>query len=249
VATIFVHDEQGRMVKKSQATVDGTFQGPDALAELVAMHLHRLGAAQARSITFAGDGGVWIWERIPAIIRLAGLVGVPIHEVLDCCHATHHIALALATLKLDEKKRWSLYRDYRTLLRNGHWRRVVEELSNLAKDESEDAQVWTEIAYLRKHGEADRLKYPTFRSMGVPLGSGAIESSIRRVVNLRLKGNAIYWREENAEAMMQVRAQVVTNRWDERMAALHRLHLKDRPTDWRWLPRDMSSHAESTTPG
>ena len=74
------------------------------------------------------------------------------------------------------------------------------------KDESEDAQVWTEIAYLRKHGEADRLKYPTFRSMGVPLGSGAIESSIRRVVNLRLKSNAIYWREENAEAMMQVRA-------------------------------------------
>jgi len=59
------------------------------------------------------------------------------------------------------------------------------------------------------------LKYPTFRSMGVPLGSGAIESSIRRVVNLRLKGNAIYWREENAEAMMQVRAQVVTNRWDD----------------------------------
>jgi len=34
--TIFVHDETGRMVKKSQATVDGTFLGPDALAELVA---------------------------------------------------------------------------------------------------------------------------------------------------------------------------------------------------------------------
>ena len=99
------------MVKKSQATVDGTFQGPDALAELVAMHLHRLGAA--RSITFR-DGGVWIWERIPAIIRLAGLVGVPIHEVLDCCHATHHIALALAALQLDDTKLWSLYRVPRT---------------------------------------------------------------------------------------------------------------------------------------
>jgi hypothetical protein len=45
--TIFVHDERGRMEKKSQALVDGTFQGPDAVAELVAMHLHRLGAAQA----------------------------------------------------------------------------------------------------------------------------------------------------------------------------------------------------------
>ena len=32
--------------------------------------------------------------------------------------------------------------------------------------------------------------------MGVPLGSGAIESTIRRVVNLRLKGNGIYWTED-----------------------------------------------------
>jgi hypothetical protein len=247
--TIFVHDERGRMVKKSQATVDGTFQGPDAVAELVAMHLHRLGAAQALSITFAGDGGVWIWERIPAIIRLARLEGVPIHEVLDCCHASHHIALALAALGLSEKERLPLYREHRTLLRNGQWRRVVEELSGLAEDEAKDAQVWTEIAYLRKHGEAGRLKYPTFRSLGVPLGSGAIESSIRRVVNLRLKGNAIYWREEGAEAMLQVRAQVVTGRWDERLAALHQLQLHDRRTDWRWVPQDMRPHAEPTTPG
>lgn len=246
--TIFVHDEHGRMVKQSQATMDGTFQGPDAVAELVAMHLHRLGAAQALSITFAADGGVWIWDRIPAIVRMAKLEGVPIHEVLDCCHAGHHIALALAALGLNDKERMPLYREHRTLLRNGQWRRVIEELSELAKDELDDSKVWTEITYLRKHGEAGRLKYPTFRSMGVPLGSGAIESSIRRVINLRLKGNSIYWREACAEAMLQVRAQVLTNRWDERLAALHQLQSHDGRTDWRWLPKDMSSRAESTTP-
>ena len=125
--TIFVHDEHGRMVKKSQATIDGTFRGPDAVAELVAMDLHRLGAAQALIGTFAADGVVWIWERIPAIVRLARLEGVPIHEVLDCCHAGHHIALALAALGISEKERQPLYREYRTLLRNGQWRRVVEE--------------------------------------------------------------------------------------------------------------------------
>jgi hypothetical protein len=64
------------------------------------------------------------------------------------------------------------------------------------------------------------------------LGSGAIESSIRRVVNLRLKGNSIYWREENAEAMLQIRAQVLTNRWDERLAALRQLQSHDGRTDW-----------------
>jgi hypothetical protein len=96
------------MVKHSQATVDGTFLGPDALAELVAMHLHRLGAARARSLTFVADGGVWIWERIATIVRLAKLEHVPRYEVLDCYHATHHVSLALAALKLDDELRLTL---------------------------------------------------------------------------------------------------------------------------------------------
>lgn len=246
--TIFVHDERGRMLKKSQATVDGTFLGPDALAELVAMHLHRLGAARARSLTFVADGGVWIWDRIAAIVRLAKLEGVPRYEVLDCYHATHHIALALAALRLDEETRRPLYRGYRTLLRNGHWRLVVEELTEVAAAEPADSKVWTELAYLRKHGEAGRLKYPTFRGLGLPLGSGAIESNIRRVVNLRLKGNSIYWREPRAEAMLQIRAQVLTHRWDQRMAELRQLMSHDRRTAWHWTPQDMSPHSELAIP-
>ena len=245
--TIFVHDENGRMVKKSRATVDGTFSGPDAVAELVAMHLHRLGAAQALSITFVADGGVWIWERVASIVRLAKLEGVPIHEVLDCCHAAHHISLAMAALGCDEKERMPLYREHRTLLRNGEWRRVVEELTDLAEDAPAESKVWTEIAYLQKHGEAGRLKYPTFRGLGLPLGSGAIESNIRRVVNLRLKGNAMYWREENAESMLQIRAQVLTNRWDERMNELRQLRSQDARITWMWTPQDMSSKVERTT--
>ena len=164
------------------------------------MHLHRLGAAQALSITFVADGGVWIWERIGAIVKLAKLTGVPIYEVLDCYRATHHISLALAALGMSDQFRMPLYREHRTLLRNGKWRQVVDELTALAEDAAEDSQVWTEIGYLQKHGEAGRLMYPTFRSKGLPLGSGAIESNIRRVVNLRLKGNATYWNEDNAEA-------------------------------------------------
>ena len=56
------------------------------------LHLHRLGAARAQSITFVADGGVWIWERIAAIVRLAKLDRVAIYEVLDCYHAAHHIS-------------------------------------------------------------------------------------------------------------------------------------------------------------
>ena len=242
--TIFVHDERGRMEKKSEVTVDGTFMGPDALAELIAMHLHRLGAAKALSITFVADGGVWIWDRLPTIVRLAQLKDVPIYEVLDCYHAAHHISLALAAMGLDEKRRMPVYREYRTWLRNGQWRRIVEELNECVAGDPTDSKVWTEINYLRKHGEAGRLKYPTFKSLGLPLGSGAIESNIRRVVNLRMKGNSIYWREDQGEAMLQVRAQVLTQRLDERMYALHPLKLRDGRTDWRWTPRAMSVKTE-----
>jgi hypothetical protein len=240
LATIYIHDETGRMVKGSQATIDGTFQGPDAMAELVAMHLHRLGAAGAASVTFVADGAPWIWDRIPTIVRLAGLENVTVHQVLDCCHAAHHISLALAAIGLNDQERMPLYREHRTRLRNGQWRRVVEELTGLADLNPDNEKIRTEIAYLTKHGEAGRLKYPTFRASGLPLGSGAIESSIRRVINLRLKGNGIFWYESNAEEMLQVRAQVITNRWDERMR-MKRQHLRyDGRCDWRWEPQTMS---------
>ena len=239
--TIFVHDEHGRMEKQSRAVVDGTFLGADATAELVAMHLHRLGAARAASITFGGDGAPWIWDRIPTIVRLAKLDGVPIHEILDCCHAAHHISLALAAMGQNERERMPLYREHRTLLRNGQWRRVVEELTGLAEMDAANEEVRTEIAYLRKHGEAGRLQYPTFRKLGLPLGSGAIESSIRRVINLRLKSNGMFWREEHAEEMLQVRAQVISKRWDDRVTRMRKHLCYDARTDWKWEPQAMSS--------
>jgi hypothetical protein len=241
LVTIFVHDDNGRMEKQSRAVVDGTFLGPDAVAELVAMHLHRLGAAQAASVTFAADGAPWIWDRLPTIVRLAKLDGVPTHEVLDCCHAAHHISLALAALGQNDRERMPLYREHRTLLRNGQWRRVVEELTGLAEMDPENEDVLTEIAYLSKHGEAGRLQYPTFRKFGLPLGSGAIESGIRRVINLRLKNNGMFWREKHAEEMLQVRAQVISKRWDERVEAMRQYLRRNGQIDWEWEPQAMSS--------
>ena len=121
---------------------------------------------------------------------------------------------------------------------------MVKELTDLAAGAAEDSKVWTEIGYLQKHGEAGRLKYPTFRGLGLPLGSGAIESTVRRVVNPRMKSNAMYWREQNAEAMLQIRAQILTDRWDERMKQVRRHLSRDGRRDWSWTPQDMSSKVE-----
>jgi hypothetical protein len=244
--TIFVHGEDGKMIKESKATIDGTLLGPDAIAEIVAMHLHRLGAARAKSVCFVADGAPWIWDRIGAIIRLAKLESVATYQILDCCHAVHHVSQALASLGLTQAERMPLYLEHRSLIRNGQWRRVVAELSELQQEESPIAELETEIAYLRRHGEAGRLSYVSFRSKGLPCGSGAIESGIRRVINLRLKSNAMFWKSDNAESMLQVRSQVVPDRWDSSMRELGEFRRTVASDGYAWEPRPMSCKAEDS---
>jgi hypothetical protein len=65
----------------------------------------------------------------------------------------------------------------------------------------------------------------------VPRGSGAIESTIRRVINLRLKGASVFWEAANAEAVIQLRAAVLSGRWEERLDRTREAMAKDRRTD------------------
>src|SRR5271170_8527701 len=73
----------------------------------------------------------------------------------------------------------------------------------------------------------------------LPLGSGAIESAIRRVINLRMKGNSIFWEEDNAEAMLQLRGLVLSRRWREVFAKITESIGNDRRLDWQWHSPDM----------
>lgn len=251
LVTIFEHDDQGKMVKESKCTVDVTMEGPDAIAEITAMHLFRLGAAEAESITFVADGAPWIWDRLDAIVKAAKIPdSVKIHQVLDNCHAVHHVSLALKAMGTSSQEHLPLYREQRSLLRNGQWRKVVEVLEDLSEGKTFAKVVQTEINYLRKHGEAGRLSYTHYRALGIPLGSGSVESSIRRVINLRLKSNAMYWRQANAESMMQLRALVITDRWDQRLREKRERACQEQLVDWTWVPAlysTNSTEAEITT--
>jgi hypothetical protein len=236
VVILFEVDKKGRMVRGSRPVIDGTLQGPDALIELVAFHLHRMGAAKANVVTFAADGAPWIWKRLDWIIAEVGLDPCRVVEVLDWCHAVHHVSVALASLSLAEDERKELYKRLRRLLKEGKSRDVIAELETLAVGQDKDSSVWREIRYLTKHSDAGRLRYNCFRCRGVPMGSGAIESTIRRVLNLRLKGSGIYWTEENAEAIFQLRAAVVSGRWEEILKHTRDAMARDRRTEWRWTP-------------
>ena len=170
------------------------------------------------------------------VIACVKLEPARVVEVLDWCHGVHHLGLALAALGLAADRRAEEYRRLRLLLKAGQSQAVIEDLEALAAGLDEDSAVWREIGYLTRHSEAGRLRYNCFRCRGVPLGSGAIESTIRRVINLRLKGTSIFWEEANAEAVIQLRAAVLSGRWEESLNHTREAMARDRRTDWRWEP-------------
>ena len=57
------------------------------------------------------------------------------------------------------------------------------------------------------------MNYGAVKRRKLPMGSGVIESTVRRVVNLRLKGASVYWKEPMAEAMLLLRCFYKANRW------------------------------------
>jgi hypothetical protein len=240
---LYLSDNQGRIVKGSRPWIDGTFAGPDHLMELLAFHLHRLGATLAKRVAFVADGAPWIWNRLEWVERRVGLDPKRIERILDCCHAVHHIGLALKVLDLEESQRDATYRTLRHQLRSGRSREVVAALTTLAAGQPADSEVWGEIDFLHRH--EPHLRYDWFKYRGHPRGSGAIESAIRRVINLRLKGNGIFWCEENAEGMLVLRAAALTKRWAETMERTRAAMASDRRRDWSWAAPDIVAELNS----
>src|SRR5206468_4274401 len=89
-----------------------------------------------------------------------------------------------------------------------------------------------------------QLRYDWFGYRGRPLGSGAAESATRRVINPRLKGDGIDWREENAKGMLVRRAAAVTGRWEETMERVQGAMARD----WQWEAPDIEAELNSGVP-
>jgi hypothetical protein len=243
---VFEMDEHGRQKKGTQPILDGTFQGPDEILEVLAMRLHQVGAAQANVVAFRTDGAPWIWERLEWVRQRVGLKKRQVSYGLDWCHAVHHVSLALETLA-PEGDRQRIFKKLRKWLKQGAWLKVLHDLIDrmVPAGLDETAPVWTEITYLERHGEAGHLDYATFRRRKLPVGSGAIESAIRRVINLRMKGNSMFWKEENAEGMLVLRGLVLSRRWKGEFAKITDSMARDRRLNWEWQSPDMAAQLKA----
>jgi hypothetical protein len=64
------------------------------------------------------------------------------------------------------------------------------------------------------------MDYPTFRAQGLPIGSGAVESAAKHVVQVRVKRSGMRWSDSGGEAMLALCAYRGSNR---RLPATSRL--------------------------
>jgi hypothetical protein len=177
---------------------------PD-FAPVLAAAAWQLAFQGAARKAFVGDGSKnnWVLQKR----FLASFVAI-----LDFIHAlTYVFAGALAGRTFADG--WPIYTQWITWIWQGQAVKVVAALverqaalGKPAKDESEASPrkvVDKALTYLRNH--QGKMHYDDYRKAGLPITSSHMESTVKRV-NLRVKGTEKFWSEDGGEAILQLRA-------------------------------------------
>ena len=214
VITIDVLGDDGEMDHDFPPIYEVAMGDADEVYALLTGLLRLLGLKEAAEIVFVADGAEWIWNRVARLIEDAELPAQRVHLVLDYYHATEHIEDALQVCRnLNAKKRAALFVALRRLLLEpGGAQKVIERLRPFARGRR-GRKVNKEIAYL--DGHLAHMDYAGLAALKLPMGSGVVESAIRRVLNLRFKGASICWRPDHVEPLMYLRAALKAGRWDD----------------------------------
>lgn len=152
---------------------------------------------QAADLSVTADGAEWIWnltaDYFPDSV-----------QVVDWYHATGYLAGAAEALYPNEAaaaQRWRQVR--RGDLYLGQTHQIAEPL--------ERAGLTTQADYFRRHTR--RMQYQEFHEQGYPIGSGTVESGIKRFKH-RLSGPGMRWSRRGAEQMLVLRAAAMTGNFD-----------------------------------
>jgi hypothetical protein len=195
-----------------------------AFAPLVAAAAWALALQGAARRAFVGDGSAnnWALQR-----RFFGSF-VP---VLDFIHALSYV-FAAATAGRKFAEGWACYREWITWVWQGKVGQVIAalqqrqaELGLPEKDEAETSPrqvVSKTLAYLGNH--QDKMRYDAYRKDGLPITSSLMESAVKQI-NQRVKGSEKFWSEAGSEAVLQLRADQLSDGeplaafWQRRQAA------------------------------
>jgi hypothetical protein len=206
-------------------TVVATRQDIDGFGPQLAHAAWRRGFFGAARQAFVGDGAAanWtVWRRwFPHFV-----------PIVDFLHALSYVfAAAVAGRSFAEG--WPVYQRWIEALWAGDVAAVQEGLAarqvevGLPAPEAgaaTPAQVIQDaVTYLANHH--DKMHYADYRRQGLPLMSSHVESVIKQI-NYRVKGTEKFWSEDGAEAILQLRADYLSDTapladfWQRRQAAM-----------------------------
>ena len=102
---------------------------------------------------------------------------------------------------------------FRNWLYQGDIRAIEKYINTTLRYKREKAKA---LKKLRDYfADPTQFQYEQYRNLGIPIGSGIVESAIRRVINLRIKAPGMFWHRDTAEKMIFMRAQILTGRWNQ----------------------------------
>jgi hypothetical protein len=157
-----------------------------------------------KRLVFISDGGTWIknWiaDAFPEAI-----------SILDYYHVCEHLHQFAKTIFTDEAalKKWT-DKQKELLLQS----KVMKVIGNIKRKGCESKEALTLLNYYTSN--AERMDYKTYKNIGAGLiGSGAIESAHRTVVQKRMKQSGQRWSNKGAQNMLNLRVLKMNGQWDK----------------------------------
>jgi len=215
VLVIDILDAQGQPDRLRLPLYDVLIGDAEAIWALVIGYLRLLGAAYADVVEFIADGAEWIWKRVERLRTLAEIPAAKVVEVLDFYHASQYLSETIATCQtMPKAQRHVLYKRLRHALRHQtDGVEVVQEALRALATTHRSKAIPRALCYVETH--AHRMRYVTLEARKLSIGSGQVESAVRRVINLRFKAPGSFWTETTVTGLMHLRAAFKAGRWNE----------------------------------
>ena len=201
-------DEEGRPVRdQHSSSYLATFAPAARFGTLMAAEARRRGAGHVRQLIFLGDGAHWIWN-------LASHHFPEATQIVDLYHAREHLhdlARLLEFMLGDHREPWLAARLGE--LDDGDTAAITAAARAFPLSGRKAADLDTALGYFEHN--AHRMRYQHFRSLGMFVGSGAVKAGCKSVIGQRLKLSGMHWTCSGATAILTLRCQQASGRWEE----------------------------------
>jgi hypothetical protein len=201
-------DEDGRPVRDpASSSYLATFAPAAGFGTLMAAEARRRGAAHIRQLVILGDGAHWIWN-------LATHHFPEATQIVDLYHAREHLH---DLAKLPAFMLGSYHEDWLAErlgeLDNGDIDAIAAAARVFPLASAKAEELTTALGYFETN--APRMRYKHFRTLGMFVGSGAVEAGCKAVVGQRLKLSGMRWSLPGAAGILTLRCQEASGRWEE----------------------------------